>query len=91
MAEHAQLVDDAELDRGPGQAGATDSECLSVASSAAAASSATDAAASRALPRTPSSVWLKTTFGSAHQASANAASSSLSRIEGSVSQTSIVS
>jgi hypothetical protein len=64
---------------------------LSVASSAAAASSATDASASRALPRTLSSVRLKTTFGIAHQTSANAALSSLSRSEGSVSHTSIVS
>jgi hypothetical protein len=36
-------------------------------------------------------VRLKTIFGIAHQASANAASSSLSRIDGSVSHTSIVS
>ena len=64
---------------------------LSVASSAAAASSATDASASRALPWTLSSVRLKTTFGSAHQTSANAASGSLSRNDGSVSHTSIVS
>src|SRR5690349_23354681 len=50
-----------------------------------------DASASRALPWTPSSVRLKTTFGSAHHTSANAARSSSSRIEGSVSHTSIVS
>jgi hypothetical protein len=43
------------------------------------------------LPWTLSSVRLKTTFGIAHQASANAASSSLSRIDGSVSHTTIVS
>jgi hypothetical protein len=43
------------------------------------------------LPWTLSSVRLKTTFGIAHQASANAASSSVSRIDGSVSHTSIVS
>src|SRR4051812_2008129 len=47
--------------------------CLSVASSAAAASSATDASASRALPSTLSSVRLKTTFGIADQTSAKAA------------------
>jgi hypothetical protein len=47
--------------------------------------------ASRALPWTLSSVRLKTIFGIAHQTSANAASSSLSRIDGSVSHTSIVS
>jgi hypothetical protein len=46
---------------------------LSVASSAAAASSASDASASRALPWTLSSVRLKTTFGIAHQTSANTA------------------
>jgi len=40
---------------------------MSVASSAAAASSASDASASQALPWTLSSVRLKTTFGSAHQ------------------------
>ena len=64
---------------------------LSVASSAAATSSATDASASRALPWTLSSVRLKTTFGIAHQTSANTALSSLSRIDGSVSHTSISS
>jgi hypothetical protein len=46
---------------------------LAVASIAAAASSASDASASRALPWTLSSVRLKTTFGIAHQTSANAA------------------
>src|SRR5829696_4611186 len=46
---------------------------LSVASSAAAISSANDASASRALPWTLLSVWLKTTFGIADQRSANAA------------------
>jgi hypothetical protein len=40
---------------------------------------------------TLSSVRLKTTFGIAHQMSANAAPSSLSRSVGSVSHTSIVS
>jgi hypothetical protein len=60
---------------------------LSVASSAAAASSANDASASRALPWTLSSMRLNTTFGIAHQTSANAAPSSLSRIDGSVSHT----
>jgi hypothetical protein len=64
---------------------------LSVASSAAATSSATDPSASRALPWTLSTVRLKTTFGSAHQTSANAASSSVSRSDGSVSHTNIVS
>jgi hypothetical protein len=64
---------------------------LSVASSAAAISSANDASASRALPWTLSSVRLKTTFGIAHQTSANAAPSSFSRNDGSVSHTSIVS
>src|SRR2546423_157350 len=49
----------------------------SVVSSAAAASSATDASARRALPWTLSSVRLKTTFGIAHQTSANAAPSLL--------------
>jgi hypothetical protein len=43
------------------------------------------------LPWTLSSVWLKTTFGIAHQTSANAAPSSFSRNDGSVSHTSIVS
>jgi hypothetical protein len=43
------------------------------------------------LPWTLSSVRLKTTFGIAHQTSPNAASSSLSRSDGSVSHTSIVS
>ena len=42
-------------------------------------------------PRTLSSVRLKTTFGIADQASANAAPSSLSRSDGSVSHTSMVS
>jgi hypothetical protein len=42
------------------------STSLSVASSAAATFSATDASASRALPWTLSSVRLKTTFGIAH-------------------------
>jgi hypothetical protein len=64
---------------------------LSVASSAAAISSVNDASASRALPWTLSSVRLKTTFGIAHQTSANAAAGPLSRSDGSVSQTSIVS
>jgi hypothetical protein len=39
----------------------------------------------------PGSVRLKTTFGSAHQTSANAALGSLSRNDGSVSHTSIAS
>jgi len=43
------------------------------------------------LPWTLSSVRLKTIFGIAHQTSANAARSSLSRIDGSVSHGSIVS
>jgi hypothetical protein len=64
---------------------------LSVASSAAAISSTNDASASRALPWTLSTVRLKTTFGIAHQTSANAAPSSVSRNDGSVSHTSIVS
>ena len=64
---------------------------MSVASSAAAISSASDASASRALPWTLSSVRLKTTFGIAHQTSANAAPDSFSRNDGSVSHTSIVS
>jgi hypothetical protein len=64
---------------------------LSVASSAAAISSASDASASRALPWTLSSVRLKTIFGIAHQTSANSAPSSLSRSDGSVYHTSIVS
>jgi hypothetical protein len=64
---------------------------LSVASSAAATSSASGASASRALPWTLSSVRLKTTFGIAHQTSAKASVSSLSRSDGSVSYTSIVS
>jgi hypothetical protein len=64
---------------------------LSVAFSAAAASSATDVSASRAFPWTLSSVRLKTIFGIAHQTSANAALASLSRSDESVSHTSIVS
>jgi hypothetical protein len=64
---------------------------LSVASSAAAISSASDASASRAFPWTLSSVRLKTTFGIAHQTSANAAPSSLSRSDGAVSHGSLVS
>jgi hypothetical protein len=64
---------------------------LSVASSAAAVSSASDAPASRALPWTRSRVRLKTTFGSAHHTSANAAMRSFSRSDGSVSHGSIVS
>jgi hypothetical protein len=64
---------------------------LSVASSAAAASSASDVSASRALPWTLSSVRVKTTSGIARQTSANAAPSSSSRIDGSVSYGSIVS
>ena len=75
IAEHAQLVDQAELDRRGEQAGAADGFSLSVAASAAAASPATDASASRALPWTRSSVRLKTTFGIAHQTSANVAPS----------------
>ena len=67
------------------------STSLSVAASAASASCATGASASRALPWTLSSVRLKTTFGSAHQTSANLALSSVSRSDGSVSHTSIVS
>ena len=63
---------------------------FSVASSAAATSSATDASASRALPWTLWSVRLKTTFGMGHQTSANAAPSWLSRNDGSVCHTSIV-
>ena len=43
IAEHAQLVDEAELDSGRGQAGAAIETSLSVASSAAGASSAIDA------------------------------------------------
>src|SRR5919108_4583132 len=60
---------------------------LSVASSAAATSSATEPSASRAFPSTLSSVRLKTTFGIAHQTSANADLASLSRRDGSVSHT----
>src|SRR3954462_303772 len=52
---------------------------LSVASSAAATSSGRDASARRAVPSTLSSVRLKTTFGSAHQTSANAVLDSVSR------------
>jgi len=78
IAEHAQLVDKAELDSRRGQAGAADRDILVgrverrsglLASSAAAASSANDASASRALPWTLSSVRLKTTFGIAHRRS----------------------
>jgi hypothetical protein len=57
----------------------------------AATSSASGASASRALPWTLSGVRLKTTFGIAHQTSANAAPSSSSRSDGSVSHTNIVS
>jgi hypothetical protein len=64
---------------------------LSVASSAAAISSASDVSASRALPWTLSSVRLKTALGIAHQTSANAAPGSSSRNDGSVSHTSILS
>ena len=70
IAEHAQLVDEAELDRCRGRPAPPIETSLSVASSAA----ASDASASRALPWTLSSVRLKTTFGIAHQTSANAAS-----------------
>jgi hypothetical protein len=55
---------------------------LSVAWSAAAISSASDASASRALPWTLSSVRLKTTFGIAHQTSANSAPSSAPQVTG---------
>ncbi len=91
IAEHAQLVDEAELDRRRGQAGAANRDVLVGRVERRSGSSAIDASASRALPWTLSSVRLKTTFGIAHQTSANAAPSSLSRIDGSVSHGSIVS
>jgi len=58
IAEHAQLVDEAELDRRRGQAGAADRDVLVGRVERRTASSATDASASRALPWTLSSVRL---------------------------------
>ena len=74
IAEHAQLADEAELDRRRGQAGAADRDILVSRVERRSGLPATDASASRALPSTLSSVRLKTNFGSAHQTSANAAS-----------------
>jgi hypothetical protein len=74
IAEHPQLMDQVEFERLHGWAGAADRDVpISFAASATATSSTTGASASRALPTTWSSVRLKTTFGTAHQTSANAA------------------
>lgn len=69
VAEDVQLVDKAESDRLRGQIGTPIETSRSVAATTAASSSASDERASRALPCTLSSVRLKTTLGSAHQAS----------------------
>ena len=91
IAKHAQLVDEPELERLRGQAGAADRDVLVGRVERRGDLFGTVASASRALPGTQSSGRLKTTFGSAHQTSANAASDSVSRSDGSVSHTSIVS
>ncbi len=79
------------IERSDASAGATGIlMSLSVAPSAMATASGTDEPASRAFPRTLSSVRLNTTFGRADQASATSATSPVSRSEGSVSHGGIV-
>jgi hypothetical protein len=92
MAEHAQLVDEAELDRCRGEAGAADLDVLvGRVKCRGGLFGERRLGEPGALPWTLSSVRLKTTFGSAPQTSAKASVSSLSRSDGSVSHTRIVS
>jgi len=91
ISEHARLVDEAERDRRCGQACPSDRDVPVSRVERGSDLLGHEASASRALPSTRSSVRLKTTFGIAHQTSANAALSSLSRIDGSVSHGSIAS
>jgi hypothetical protein len=91
IAEHAQLVDEAEFDRRRGQAGAADRDVPVSRVERRSGFLGHRRLGEPALPWTLSSVRLKTTFGIAHQMSANAARGSLSRSDGSVSHTSIVS
>ena len=91
IAEHAQLVDEAELERLRGQAGAADRDVL-----AGRVERRGDLLGDGALGEPGVALegverGLKTTFGSARQTAANAAPDSSSRGKGSASHTSIAS
>jgi hypothetical protein len=91
VAEHAQLVDEAELDRRRGQAGAADRDVLVSRVERRGGLLGHRRLGEPRVALDASSVRLKTTFGIAHQMSANATLSSATRNEGSVSHGSIVS
>src|SRR3954451_13733560 len=91
IAEHAQLVDEAELDRRRGQAGATDRDVLVGRVERRSYLLGHRRLGEPAVALDAVERAVKTTFGIAHQTLANAARGSLSRNDGSVFHTSIVS